>query len=243
MKHYLAAQQAKPIRRGAFNIDINFPGLAVGNPADKRGLAQLGRFDHANLEPGVFVGMHPHKNDEILSYLRTGELVHEDTTGDTVTISNTKLMLMNAGSGIQHQESIPRTGNSVEMLQIFMRPNAKDLTPNVQFADLETAYSLNKWRLIAGAEQAPLQVNSDVYVYDMRLEKSKVDLPQKVGKQYLLYVFAGSITEGEQLIEAGNSLVYEAENLQVQAIGQADLILFELNPTATYIRTGMYSGA
>jgi hypothetical protein len=40
-------------------------------------------------------------------------------------------------------------GGTLEALQIFMRPKEKDSKPEVTFYELDNAYSLNKWRLIA----------------------------------------------------------------------------------------------
>jgi len=33
-----------------------------------------GRIDHARITPGTLIPMHPHQNDEILTYLRNGKV-------------------------------------------------------------------------------------------------------------------------------------------------------------------------
>jgi len=243
MKSLLKSSNAQKIHKGDFNIDLNFPGLAVLDRTDKRGLGQLGRFDRGRLKPGVFVGMHPHVNDEILSYIRKGELVHEDTEGDKTIIKNTKIMMMNAGKGIYHQESIPDDGREVDMLQIFMRPSTTGLTPEVQFYDFDKPYSLNKLRLVAGPsnQDVPLKINSEVSVYDTRIDRP-LDLPNNDGKTYVLYVFEGEINTQNMSLETGDLLAYDNENIKVNPGEQTDLVLFELDLNATYSREGMYSG-
>ncbi len=243
MKSLLKSTNAQKIHKGDFNIDLNFPGLAVLDRTDKRGLGQLGRFDRGRLKPGVFVGMHPHVNDEILSYIRKGELVHEDTEGDKTTISATKIMMMNAGKGIYHQESIPEDGKEVDMLQIFMRPSSIGLMPKVQFYDFDEVFSLNKWRLVAGPsnQEVPLKINSDVSVFDARIDK-QVDLPNNKDKTYVLYVFEGNINTGNMTLETGDLLVYDNENIKASPKEKADLVLFELDLNVQYTREGMYSG-
>jgi redox-sensitive bicupin YhaK (pirin superfamily) len=42
--------------------------------------------------------MHPHRDDEILTYLRSGIAEHKDTEGNIEIITNKRLMMMNAGS-------------------------------------------------------------------------------------------------------------------------------------------------
>ncbi|MFS4418515.1 pirin family protein [Maribacter sp. 2307ULW6-5] len=244
MKSLLRASASHKIHKGDFNIDINFPGLALTNSADKRGLAQLGRFDRGRLKPGVFVAMHPHVNDEILSYIRKGDLVHEDTEGDKTTVTNTKIMMMNAGAGIYHQESIGDNGQDVDMLQIFMRPAVSGLKPRVQFYDFENAYSINEWRTIAGPshQNVPLEINSELSVYDARLQNQSLALLNQIEKTYVLYVFEGKVNvEGIALL-TGDLMVYQDENMRISANGTADMVLFELDLKATYTREGMYSG-
>lgn len=241
----LPAAKAHKVRRGKFNIDIVFPGLALHNPEDARGLAQLGRFDFAQLLPGVFVGMHMHQNDEILSYLRSGTLQHEDSSGEKATLSNRKLMMMNAGSGFYHQEQIPENGESVRMLQIFVRPERENETPKVQFHEFDEAFSINQWRLIAGHKQtnAPLEIRSKVRIFDARFTKDQTFESPTSETLQLLFVFSGCIelTDGTLLAE-GDSLVFTTARTQFKSTQLTDLVLFELNENADYIRNGMFSG-
>ncbi len=245
MRHIHKNNESQKVRRGLFNIDLNLPGVGLNNIDDKRGLAQLGRFDFANLYPGVFIAMHKHQNDEILTYIREGEMIHEDSTGNKVVINNKRIMMMNAGSGFEHQESIANEGNEVRLLQIFIRPERENNPPKVSFFDFEDAYSINKWRLIAGYNKAisPLIINSTVNVFDTRLIKSTIDLPNLREKTYLLFVFNNNIelNDNTTLIE-GDSLIYKNEEIQIKTSDSADLVLFELDEKAKYSRNGMFSG-
>jgi redox-sensitive bicupin YhaK (pirin superfamily) len=57
-------------RADEFGIEILYPG-AVLNEGDS-GIGAIGRIDHARVTPGTVIRMHPHKDDEILTYLRRG---------------------------------------------------------------------------------------------------------------------------------------------------------------------------
>lgn len=244
MKRVLESSAAHKIHKGEFNIDINFPGMAVMDRTDRKGLGQLGRFDHGRLKPGVFVAMHPHVNDEILSYVRKGNLVHEDTEGEKTVIHSAKIMMMNAGTGIYHQESIPEDGENVEMLQIFIRPSAIGLKPQVQFHNFKEKFSKNTWRMVAGPsnQDVPLKINSEISVYDTRIENGTIESLIANGKTYVLYVFEGNIETDGIPLETGDLLVYENERITISSEGTTDLVLFELDLNATYSRKGMYSG-
>lgn len=245
MKTILKLNQAHKIRKGLFNIDIVFPGLALHNNEDSRGLAQLGRFDVGHLYPGVFVDMHLHKNDEILSYLREGQMIHQDNQGSIEVINNQYLMMMNAGSGFYHQEEISKIGNEVKMLQIFIRPEFEDEIPKVQFYKFENPFSINVWRLIAGHKSLNpnLEIRSHVAIWDTRLVNSTTPLFNNKNKTYLLYIFSGKVKlHDEKILQEGDSLIYKEEEIQVTTIDTADLVLFELDETKNYIRKGMFSG-
>lgn len=104
-------------------------------------------------------------------------------------------MLMNAGSGIHHEEGVPEGNETVEMLQIFIRPKADDLNPKVQFYDLNESYSLNQWRLLAGHErsEARMLFRSEVLFYDVRLQEGNtLQSPARMAKPALCTCLAGA---------------------------------------------------
>ena len=152
-----------------FGVEILYPGLAL--TSDDSGIGPIGRIDRAEVQPGHLIGMHPHKDDEILTYIRGGEMLHRDTVGNEKTLGKTHFMMMNAGHTFQHEE-LMLGDRPVRALQIFLRPNAPDLEPMVQFHEFPEEDSVDSWRLIAGPSAAPLKVRSDVRVFDARIAVS-----------------------------------------------------------------------
>lgn len=51
-----------------FGLQILYPGLVRPQLSDS-GFSTIGRIDHARITPGTLIPMHPHKVDEILTYL------------------------------------------------------------------------------------------------------------------------------------------------------------------------------
>ncbi len=226
-----------------FQIHIVYPGSVLGD-RDDRGLGPLGRIDHARVRPGVVVAMHPHQNDEILTYLRTGAVIHEDSAGNKVPVNGHHMMLMNAGSGLMHEET-NASGIDVTGLQIFVRPETKDLPPRVQFHDFEARHSDGAWRLVAGPEgsEAPLIFRSAVKLSDRRLRSASTLLPDLEGMTGFLYVFSGAISGlGDLGLEAGDGLVIEDEEIELRSDGVSELVLFVLDTKAPFSRAGAFSG-
>jgi len=223
-----------------FHIEILFPGKALGSK--DTGFYTIGRIDHANFNPPGVVPMHPHRDDEILSYMRSGAVMHEDSSGYKKLLDASTMMMMNAGSGLQHEESAQE---DLEMLQIFMRPSQNGLEPKVQFHKFEDLYSENEWRLVAGNdEKAPLQLRTDTNILDVRLSKNNtLQIPVASGKIInFLYCFSGEIIIGNERLSKGDSLVFNNEELCMDANLTSDLVLFQINEDAKYSDSGMFSG-
>lgn len=230
---------------GGFGIEILWPGMV--RQSEDSGIGGIGRIDHANVSPGTVIPMHPHKDDEILTYMRKGKMLHLDTVGNEEEVSNTRLMLMNAGHSFQHEERIlGAKGESMQCLQIFVRPSESDLEPQVQFHDFGTPYSHGAWRLIAGPEEAPLIFRSQTWLHDIRLSKDEeVPLPTVPvpGVSRILYVFEGRAKIANVELESGESVIINDNVAHIlKAEQDSDLVLFTTDPKADFFREGMFSG-
>jgi quercetin 2,3-dioxygenase len=224
-----------------FGVEILYPGLTL--TADDSGIGPIGRIDRAQVQPGHLIGMHPHKDDEILTYIRGGEMLHRDTVGNEERLDKTHFMMMNAGHTFQHEELMLGDG-PVRALQIFLRPSEADLEPMVQFHEFPKEDSVDSWRLIAGPRVAPLKVRSDVRVFDARVGEG-VDLRPPVsetGRHLLLYVYAGKVSVGDEIVADGESVFAAEEDFGIEGLEESDVVLFSFVPAANVYRGGMFSG-
>jgi redox-sensitive bicupin YhaK (pirin superfamily) len=235
----IRASQKRQYGNDMFHIEILFPGKDLG--LKDTGFRTIGRIDHANFKPPGIIPMHPHRDDEILSYMRSGVMKHKDNTDYEKLLDAFTMMTMNAGSGLQHEESAQE---DLEMLQIFMRPFENGLEPKVQFHKFENLYSQDQWRLIAGnSEAAPLELRTDTNIFDTRLsEGGSLHIPMPAEKAvHLLYCFNGIITIGDLTLNKGDCVIFDEELIHIKAAGTSDLVLFEIKEGATYSDTGMFS--
>lgn len=233
-------------QRGGFGIQILYPGL-IRPQLNDTGFATIGRIDQAIITPGTLIPMHPHQNDEILTYLRSGKVKHLDSEGFTDIISNQKLMMMNAGARFYHEEKTLIEGGTLEGLQIFIRPETEGLKAEVQFHDLLEVYSLNQWRKIAGkGDDYPLQIRSNTWLMDTRLEQGhQIELPNDNSYNIasLFYLMKGEIQVNEStIITSGESVLIENESPVFKALETSDVVLFTTQTDAEYFEKGMYSG-
>src|SRR5438270_934200 len=78
---------------------------------------------------GAGFGMHPHRDMEIVTYLLEGSLEHRDSLGTGSVIRPGEVQRMTAGTGILHSEYNPSADEPVHLLQIWLLPERKGLTP------------------------------------------------------------------------------------------------------------------
>jgi len=231
--------------RGHGPIQVLYPGLIRSD--EDSGIGSIGRIDHAKFQGRHHIAMHPHVNDEILSYFRTGIVNHRDSEGFNEVIGAKRLMLMKAGKLFQHEEDIDGENEPHEGLQIFIRPGKKDLEPEVIFQDLEELYSENRWRLIASpTTETKFQFSSRTWFYDIRLSaESSIDLPMMPDKGLtaLLYTYQGAAEVNQQLqLKEQEGLIIKDEAVSIRTEKGTELVLFVTDEGAPIYKAGMYSG-
>jgi redox-sensitive bicupin YhaK (pirin superfamily) len=243
MLHILRSNASRSFAQGPFKIRRVRPGAILGPGADSA-LGPFSVFDHANLAVGTVVRMHEHVNDEILSYMWRGTMVHEDSAGHRIPISPAKLMMMNAGKSFWHEESTPDV--AVEMLQIFVRPREADLPGEVHFYDRPSDFNAGRWNLIAGPEasDAPLKFRQQVIVYDVHPKAGQeLSLPTAGQMTPWLYVMDGTVSMGDVRLEKGDAVTdLERPLPELRAESDATVVLFLADRSAQASTAGTISG-
>jgi redox-sensitive bicupin YhaK (pirin superfamily) len=126
-------------------------------PADERGRSQLDWLDSQHsfsfdqyfdpkhmscgplrvinedvIAPGGGFGTHPHRDMEIITYVIEGSLQHKDSLGNGSIIKPGEIQKMSAGTGIFHSEFNASQTEPVHLLQIWIVPTQRGLTPKYE---------------------------------------------------------------------------------------------------------------
>ena len=80
--------------------------------------------------PGMGFPTHPHRDMEIFSYVLEGTIGHKDSMGNGRELKPGQIQLMSAGSGVTHSEYNPSDSEPLHLLQIWIQPRERGLTPS-----------------------------------------------------------------------------------------------------------------
>lgn len=80
------------------------------------------------IAPGSGFAPHPHRDMEIVTYVRTGAITHQDSLGNTGRTAAGDVQVMSAGTGIRHSE-YNREAETTTLFQIWIQPTCKGGEP------------------------------------------------------------------------------------------------------------------
>ncbi len=182
--------------------------------------------------PGGGFPTHPHRDMEIVTYVLAGAIEHKDCMGNGSVIVPGDVQRMSAGTGITHSEYNPSSAETLHLLQIWILPERKGLSPGYEqkrFADQEKSGRL---RLVASRDgrQGSLTLHQDVNLYASLLANDEEITHQlDLGRFGWLQLARGSVSLNEVELEAGDGAAISGESaLRIRAREPAELLLFDL---------------
>ncbi len=184
------------------------------------------------VEGGHGFPTHPHRDMEIITWVLSGSLEHKDSMGTGSVIRPGDMQRMTAGTGVFHSEYNPSKSESVRLMQIWLLPERRGLTPGYEQKSFPIAERSGQLRLIASPDgrDGSVTVHQDVAVYTAILKAGeKVALDLAAGRHAWLQVPSGGVKlNGKDLGTADGAAVSEETRLSIEATADAEILLFDL---------------
>ncbi|MEO6037869.1 MAG: pirin family protein, partial [Saprospiraceae bacterium] len=130
-------------------------------------------------------GRHPHQDMEIITWVLSGELAHEDSTGSKAILKAGHVQRMSAGTGIVHSEFNASQTEPVHLLQIWIEPNELGIAPRFEDLAIAPEEVQGKLRLVASPDgrEGSSVIQQDALVYITALQNGEeVQLPLGAGR-------------------------------------------------------------
>ena len=186
-----------------------------------------------SIAPERGFGTHPHDNMEIITIPLEGDLKHQDNMGNGTVIKNGDIQVMSAGTGITHSEFNANRDSHCKLLQIWLFPNKKNVTPRYDQIAISSIAKKNKLYQIL----SPNKNDHGVWIHQnawfhigQYVENSKDEyvLKSKANGIYF-FVIEGEVNiNDQQLSERDGMGIWEIDKINFEAKANSKILLMDV---------------
>ena len=219
-------------RNGWLNARHHFSFGSYHDPA-RMGVGGLRVWNDDEIAPGTGFDPHPHRDMEIVTYVREGAISHRDSLGNSGRTEAGDVQVMHAGSGIVHgeynMEKVP-----TRLFQIWILPSQRGVTPGWATRTFPKQRSGALVPLAdgrPGADGTALPLYADAAVLAGTIRKGEtVRQALGAGRAAYLVAAAGALTVNGVAVGTrdGASIVGET-SLEITATEDADVVMVDVN--------------
>ncbi len=184
--------------------------------------------------PGAGFGRHGHRDMEIVTYILSGALEHQDSLGHGGVIRRGEVQRMSAGKGILHSEANPLTDQETHLLQIWIEPARLGTPASYEQQTLDVAQMQGRWRLVASPDGAEgsTTIGQDARLWATLLVPGEtLDYALAAGRLGYVQVVSGQLAVNGQTLAAGDGAkIADESRLEFVAEKEAEILFFDLPP-------------
>ena len=193
------------------------------------GVSALRVINDDTVAPGEGFSTHSHQDMEIISYVKKGVIEHKDSMGNIERLPAGEFQLMSAGTGVTHSEYNPLTADSLEFLQIWIKPDEYGIEPQYQQKRFEPKTGL-QLVISPDGRDGSLDVHQDAYLYQLLLNTGD-DITYEIttGRSLYIHVVNGQLSVNGEILNIGDSAtVNDINKVKFSGIMQSEALVFDL---------------
>lgn len=200
---------------------------------DRVGFGALKVINDDHVEGGHGFSSHSHKNMEIVSIPLAGALVHKDNMGNECTIRSGEIQVMSAGTGVTHSEVNASQDMPVKLLQIWLEPNKKDVTPRYQQVSLVELLNRNQFNqvLSPNADDAGVWLHQNAWfsVGEFDTGATQTYTLNDTDNGVYVFVISGSVVIDGTVLQPRDGLgITETNTFAMGVISKAQVLVMEV---------------
>ena len=189
-------------------------------------------FNDDTLTPGAVWPLHPHKDNEVVTYVAAGEFRHADERGKGGVLKKGWEQHTTVGRGMRHSEINNLPDQPMRFIQMWFYPAKQGLEPSVEQKAIEKKDRTDRiLPLVSNRDQGALPIVADARVFSSFLHAGKAehyDLEPGLGL-YLYVLEGGPITVNTiQVPVLGSAMIFDEEAVDLAALQDAELLLVEV---------------
>lgn len=181
------------------------------------------------IAPGSGFAPHPHQDMEIVTYVRSGAISHEDSLGNKGRTKAGDVQVMSAGSGIRHsefnRETVPTT-----LFQIWIMPRERGGAPYWDTRPFPKGAQGGSWVALASgiAGDDALPIRADARVLGATLSAGdSLNYVVGPGRHAYLVPALGRVTVNAKTMNARDGVALSAGDVTIVAEADSELVLVD----------------
>jgi quercetin 2,3-dioxygenase len=171
---------------------------------------------------------HPHRDMEIITYVRTGAITHQDSMGNKGRTAAGDVQVMSAGTGVRHAE-YNLEDEATTIFQIWIEPDKHGQPPRWGAKQFPKSDRSGQWSILASGkgDDGALGIQADARVLGATLETGQELAYEAVPGRHVYAVLAtGTVEVNGQRINARDGVAISDTNAVFKAVeGPAEIVL------------------
>jgi redox-sensitive bicupin YhaK (pirin superfamily) len=174
---------------------------------------------------------HPHADMEIITYVRTGAITHQDSLGNQGRTEAGDVQVMSAGSGIRHSE-FNLEPVTTTLFQIWIEPTRRGEAPGWGAKPFPKGERSGQFVVLASgfeddADALPIRTDARVLGATLKAVES-ADYPLGAARRGYLVPAVGEVEiNGVRLNARDGAAISDVETLTVKALSDAEIVLVD----------------
>ena len=177
-------------------------------------------------------GKHPHQDMEIITYVISGALQHQDSMGNSSIILPNEVQTMSAGTGVFHSEFNNSKTVETHLLQIWILPKEKQITPNYGQKSFAENFKENDFVLVVSGSgrEGSIAINQDVEIFVGKfLANKEMFFAAKKDSKIWIQIISGNLLVNDLELESGDAVaILEEDLINIRAKKNSEFLLFDL---------------
>lgn len=217
---------------GWLNAHHSFSFANYHNP-ERMNFGVLRVLNDDSIQAGMGFGTHPHDNMEIITIPLEGDLEHRDSMGNAAVIKEGEIQVMSAGTGVTHSEYNKNKDKDLKLLQIWLFPRERNLTPRYDQISLKENEKTNEFYqvLSPNKDDQGVWINQDAWFHIGNFTPGNADTYtiKKEGNGVYAFIIEGEVEiNGEKLSRRDAMGIWDTDAFEVKASTDARVLLMDV---------------
>ena len=185
------------------------------------------------IQGGMGFGTHPHDNMEIVTIPLKGDLEHKDSMGNAAVIREGDIQVMSAGTGVYHSEYNKNPDKEINLFQLWIFPNQRDVEPRYDQIPIRTFHQKNAFFQILSpiAEDQGVWIHQNAWMHmlDADAQTSHTYTIKIPGNGVYVMVIEGQIAWNDQVLNRRDAMgVWDTNDFEIRVLEDAQVLLVDV---------------